>query len=74
MPDPKMKMIHIDEYLVINTNTGGKKWLSKPPSKPRMTEFVIHIKGSIKYPEMYILDFGELTIEDAEAHAQAQMG
>ena len=70
-----MKTINIDEYLVINAYTGNRRWLSKRPIRPKTSEIIVRIKGQVKYPEpVFTADFGEITITEAEAHAQASMG
>ena len=59
-----MKILKIDEYLVINSYTGSRKWLQKKPLRPKTTEIIVHIKGTVKYPEpIFTADFGELTME-----------
>ena len=70
-----MITLKIDEYLVINSYTRSKKWLTKRPKRPKANEIIVHIKGTVKYPEpIYVADFGELTINEAEVFAQATMG
>jgi hypothetical protein len=69
-----MVTIKIDEYLIINSYNRSKRWLSKPPGRPKANEIVIHIKGIVKYPEpAFVADFGELTVSEAEVFAQAKM-
>jgi len=69
-----MVTIKIDEYLVVNSYSGSRRWLSKRPNRPKANEILIHIKGTVKYPEpIFVADFGELTISEAEVFAQAKM-
>ena len=70
-----MKIVKIDEYLVINAYTGSRKWLQKKPLRPKTTEIIVHVKGVVKYPEPILtVDFGELTVSEADAIAQASAG
>ncbi len=70
-----MKVLKIDEYLIINAYTGSKRWVTKRPMRPKTTEIIVHIKGTVKYPEpIYTADFGEITVEEADVIAQASMG
>ena len=69
-----MKTVTIDEYLIINAYTGTRRWLSKKPARPKSSEIIVHIKGVVKYPEpIFVADFGELTVTEAEASAQASV-
>ena len=69
-----MITLKIDEYLVINSYTRGKKWLTKRPNRPKANEIIVHIKGTVKYPEpVFVADFGEISITEAEIFAQATM-
>ena len=69
-----MITLKIDEYLVINSYTRSKKWLTKRPNRPKANEIIVHIKGTVKYPEpIYVAEFGEITINEAEVFAQATM-
>ena len=70
-----MRIVKIDEYLVINTYNNTKRWLAKKPLRPKSNEIIVHIKGLVKYPEpIFTADFGELTIDEAEVLSQASMG
>lgn len=69
-----MVTIKIDEYLVINSYTHSKRWLAKRPGRPKANEIIVHIKGTVRYPEpVFVADFGELTVNEAEVSAQATM-
>jgi len=69
-----MITLKIDEYLIINSYNRNKRWVAKRPNRPKANEIIIHIKGIVKYPEpIFVADFGELTVNEAEVFAQASM-
>lgn len=69
-----MRTIKIDEYLIVNLYKGSKRWMAKPPSNKSAYDVVIHIKGAVHIPDSIpIIDFGEVTIPELEAQAQAEM-
>ena len=69
-----MRTLKIDEYLVVNTYTGKRRWLSKIPSRLGAYDVPIRIKATIKIPDMLpVLELGEIAIPDLEAEAQAVM-
>ena len=69
-----MVTLKIDEYLIINMYTRNKRWLAKRPNRPKANEVIVHIKGTVKYPEpIFVADFGELSVNEAEVFAQAAM-
>ena len=68
-----MKTMRVDEYLIINTNTGAKRWVAKQP-KRKPNEVVLRIRGIVNYPEpIFLVNFGDLTCPEAEVNAQAEM-
>lgn len=70
-----MKMVKIDEYLVINIYSGKRRWLQILPRKLPAYEVAIRIKGLVKIPDILpIIELGEIKIPDIEALAEAQMG
>lgn len=69
-----MRKLQIDEYLVVNTYTGKKKWLQSLPKRLGAYETAIHIKGTVLLPDkLPTVDFGEITIPEFEAQANAEM-
>lgn len=69
-----MRTIKIDEYLIVNLYRGSKKWAMKAPTNRSAYDVVIRIRGTVKIPDSVpIIDFGEITIPELEAQAQAQM-
>ncbi len=70
-----MRVIKVDEYLVINIYTGSRKWLTQPPRKKSAYDVVIRIKGTVKMPDSIpLIDIGEVTIPELEALQEARMG
>lgn len=69
-----MITLKIDEYLIINSYTRNKRWVTKRPIRPKANEIILHIKGTVKYPEpIFVADFGEISVNEAEVFAQASM-
>ena len=70
-----MKAVKIDEYLVINLYTGKRRWLTQSPTRKSTYDIVIRVRGTVKIPDSIpIIDFGEISVPDFEAEAQAVMG
>lgn len=68
-----MRKLQIDEYLVVNTYTGKRKWLQ---TLPRLGAYdvAIRVKGTVLLPDkLPMIDFGEITIPEFEAEANAGM-
>mgnify|MGYP001574113271 CR=1 FL=1 len=70
-----MKIIKIDEYLVVNMYTHQHKFLASPPKKKSAYDVVIRIKGTVNIPDsLPTIDFGEINIpEIEEAMSNAEM-
>lgn len=69
-----MRIVKIDEYLVVNLYSGKRKWLTKLPTRKGAYDVIIRVKGVVKIPDkMPTLDFGEVSIPEIEAIAQAEM-
>lgn len=70
-----MRTIKVDEYLIVNLYSGKKRWLSQIPNKKSAYDVVIRVKGIVKIPDSVpLIDFGEISIPEIEASAQANMG
>ncbi len=69
-----MKIIKIDEFLVVNIYTHKHTWRQTSPNKKGVYDVVIRVRGIVKIPEVLPeINFGEITITDIEANAQASM-
>ncbi len=70
-----MRQIKVDEFLIVNLYTGKRRWLSQNPNKKSAYDVVIRIRGKINIPDSVpIVDFGEISIPEIDASAQAIMG
>lgn len=70
-----MKVVKIDEYLVINVRTGKERFLKSLPPTLGVYDVAVRIKATVRIPDMLpIIDLGEVTIPELEVLAQSQMG
>ena len=69
-----MKVITIDEHLVVNLYSLKKRWLSSLPRRLGAYEVAIRVKGKVRIPDyLPVIDLGDINIEEIDVHAQASM-
>ncbi len=70
-----MRILKVDEFLIVNMVTHKKRWCSRLPSRLGAYDVAVRVRGTVKIPDsLPIIDFGEISIPEFEAEAQAQMG